>query len=133
MDKAQKSVAELAEEDPIKIHREGTALADKGEFKEATEKFLKASELYYKQPNFFDASYMMFKAGECGFRLKEYKIALERFQKSADIAFEKGYDRFGVGALEYARDCYKALKNTKEAAKLDKKIKELKAKLAEAF
>jgi tetratricopeptide (TPR) repeat protein len=123
----------MAEEDPIKLHREGTALADKGEYKEATEKFLQASELYGKLGNFFDESYMMFKAGECNFMLKEYKTALERFQKSADIAFEKGFDRFGVGALEYARDCYKALKNTKEVTKLDKKIKELKAKLAETF
>ncbi|HVP40806.1 MAG TPA: hypothetical protein VMS95_02500 [Candidatus Krumholzibacteriaceae bacterium] len=123
----------MAEEDPIKLHREGTALADKGEYKEATEKFLKASELYNKLGNFFDASYMMFKAGECNFMLKEYKPAVERFLKSADIAFEKGFDRFGVGALEYARDGYKALKNKKEEAKLDKKIKELKAKLAEAF
>ena len=123
----------MAEEDPLKLHKEGTTLADKGEFKEATEKFLKASELYSKLGNFFDASYMIFKAGECNFMLKEYKLAAERFLKSADIAFEKGFDRFGVGALEYARDCYKALKNKREEAKLDKKVKELKAKLAEVF
>ena len=123
----------MTEEDPIKLHRDGTALADKGMYKEAAEKFIKASELYYKLGNFFDASYMMFKAGECNFMLKEYKPAVERFLKSADMAFEKGFDRFGVGALEYARDGYKALRNTKEVTKLDKKIKELKAKLAEAF
>lgn len=120
-------------EDPIKIHREGTALADRGQYKEAAEKFIEASELYLKLGNFFDASYMMFKAGECNFMLKEYETAVERFLKSADIAFEKGFDRFGVGALEYARDCYKALKKKKEETKLDKKIKEVKAKLAEAF
>ncbi|HML01796.1 MAG TPA: hypothetical protein VK487_00315 [Candidatus Bathyarchaeia archaeon] len=119
-------------EDPVKIHREGTALADKGEQKEAAEKFMQASELYNKLGNFFDASYMLYKAAECNFTLKEYETALERFQKSADIAFEKGFDRFGVSALEYARDCYKALKKKKEETKLDKKIKELKAKLAES-
>ena len=120
-------------EDPVKIHKEGTTLADKGQFKEAAEKFMQASELYQKLGNFFDASYMMFKAGECNFMLKQYETAVERFLKSADIAFEKGFDRFGVGALEYARDCYKALKKKKEETKLDKKIKEVKAKLAEAF
>jgi len=119
-------------EDPVKIHREGTALADKGEQKEAAEKFMQASELYNKLGNFFDASYMLYKAAECNFTLKEYETALERFQKSGDIAFEKGFDRFGVSALEYARDCYKALKKKKEETKLDKKIKELKAKLAES-
>lgn len=120
-------------EDPVKLHREGTAFGDKGQYKEAMEKFLQASEFYYKLGNFFDASYMMFKAGECNFMLKEYETAVERFLKSADIAFEKGFDRFGVGALEYARDCYRALKKKKEETKLDKKIKEVKAKLAEAF
>ena len=119
-------------EDPVRIHREGTALADKGEYKGATEKFMQASELYNKLGNFFDASYMLYKAAECNFTLKEYEIAVERFQKSADIAFEKGFDRFGVSALEYERDCYKALNKKKEEAKLDKKIKELKAKLAES-
>ena len=119
-------------EDPVKIHKEGTTLADKGEYKEAAEKFMHASELYHKLGNFFDASYMMFKAAECNFMLKEYETAVERFLKSADMAFEKGFDRFGVSALEYARDCYRALKKKKEEAKLDKKIKKLKAKLAEA-
>lgn len=119
-------------EDPVTIHKEGTTLSDKGQYKEAMEKFMQASDLYYKVGNFFDASYMLFKAGECNFMLKEYKTAVERFQKSAGIAFEKGFDRFGVGALEYARDCYRALKNKKEETKLDKKIKELKAKLAES-
>ena len=123
----------MTEEDPIKLHKEGTSLADKGEYKEAAEKFLKASELYTKLGDFFDASQMMFKAAECNFMLKEYKPAVERFLKSADIAFEKGFDRFGVGALEDARDGYKMLKNREEELKLDKKIKELKAKLAETF
>jgi len=119
-------------EDPVKIHREGTALADKGQYKEAAEKFMLASELYDKLGNFFDASYMLYKAAECNFVLKEYRTAVERFQKSADVAFEKGFDRFGVSALEYVRDGYKALRKKKEETKLDKKIKELKAKLAES-
>jgi tetratricopeptide (TPR) repeat protein len=119
-------------EDPVTIHKEGTVLADKGEYKGAAEKFMHASELYNKLGNSFDASYMLFKAAECNFMLKEYETAVERFLKSAKIALEKGFDRFGVGALEYARDGYKALKNRKEATKLDKTIKELKAKLAES-
>ena len=120
-------------EDPVKLHKEGTTLSDQGQYKEAAEKFLQASELYLKLGNFFDASYALFKAAECDFMLKDYKTAVERFLKSADIALEKGFDRFGVGALEYARDCYRMLKKKKEESKLDKKIKELKAKLAEAF
>jgi len=120
-------------EDPVKVHKEGVSLADKGEHKEAAEKFFQASELYLKVGNFFDASYALFKAAECNFMRKEYKTAVEGFLKSADIAFEKGFDRFGVGALEYARDCYKALKKKKQEAELDKKIKDLKAKLAETF
>jgi tetratricopeptide (TPR) repeat protein len=120
-------------EDPVKLHKEGTTLSDQGQYKEAAEKFLQASELYMKLGNFFDASYTLFKAAECNFMLKEYKTAVERFLKSADIAIEKGFDRFGVGALEYARDGYRMLKKKKEESKLDKKIKELKAKLAEAF
>lgn len=119
--------------DAVTIHKEGTVFADKGQFKEASEKFFEASELYIKANNFFDASYAMFKAAECDFMMKDYKTAVERFLKSADIALGKGFDRFAVGALEYARDCYKALKKTKEEAELEKKIKELKAKLAEAF
>jgi tetratricopeptide (TPR) repeat protein len=119
--------------DAVTVHKEGTSFADKGQFKEAEEKFVEASELYAKVNNFFDASYTMFKAAECDFMMKDYKTAVERFLKSADIALGKGFDRFAVGALEYARDCYKALKNKKEEAKLDKKIKELKQKLAESF
>lgn len=36
-------MSESAKEDPIKTHREGTALYDEGKYKEANEKFLKAS------------------------------------------------------------------------------------------
>jgi hypothetical protein len=53
--------------------------------------------------------------------------------KSAELSFEKGFDRFGVSALEYARDCQKALGNSQQVEELEKKIKETKAKLESAF
>jgi len=123
-------------EDPLKIHREGTALYDSGKYKEAIEKFLQASQLYEKLGNFFDSSYMLFKAAECSFLLKDYETAVERFLKAADISLGKGFDRFGLGGLEYARDCYKAMAKEKseEFARLQKRIDEVKKKLeAQAF
>ena len=121
-------------EDPLKIHREGTGLYDAGKYKEAIEKFLQAAELYEKLGNFFDTSYMLFKAAECSFFLKDYDTATERFLKAADIALKNGYDRFGLGALEYVRDCYKAMgkEDSKEATELKEKIKKLKEKLEAA-
>jgi tetratricopeptide (TPR) repeat protein len=118
--------------DPLKIHREGTALSDSGKYEEALDKFLEASKLYMEVGNIFDTSYMLFKAAECSFLLKDYEVAIERFLKAADLSFEKGYDRFGLGALEYARDCYKAAgkKGDKKVAELQKKIEELKEKLS---
>lgn len=121
---------ETAEEDPIKLHREGTALCDDGKYKEAIEKFYRAYEVYEETRNLFDASYTLFKAAECSYFLKDYKTAVERFLKSADIAFKIGYDRFAVSALEYARDCYKALKKKEKVAEIEKKIKEVKEKLS---
>ena len=115
-------------EDPIKIHREGTALSDLGKHEEALEKFLKASELYEKEGNYFDASYALFKAAECNFLLKEYDTAAEQFLKSADLALKKAFDRFAISALEYALDSYKAQGKEKEQTKLTKRIKELKEK-----
>lgn len=56
--------------------------------------------------------------------------------KAADIALENGYDRFGLGALEYARDCYKASGREKDtkAVELKNKITEVKKKIeASAF
>ena len=117
-------------EDPIKLHREGTALSDVGKHEEAIKKFLRASELYEKAKNSFDASYALFKAAECNYILKNYKTASERFLKAADLAFKVGYDRFGLGALEYALDCQKAMGEKKKAKELEKKIKELKDKLS---
>ena len=122
--------------DPVKLHKVGTSLYDSGKFEEAMDKFLEASNLYEKVKNFFDASYTLFKAGECSFLLKDYDVAIERFTKAADIALEKGYDRFGLGALEYALDCYKAMGKEKDnkAAELKKKIAEVKKKIeASAF
>jgi len=122
----------VEKEDPIKLHKQGNIFYETGKYEEATEKFLQSSELYQKKGNFFDASTMLFKAGECRFMQKDYKNALEHFNESAEIAFQKGFDRFGVSALEYIADCYKALKKekSKEAIELQKKIKEIKDKLA---
>jgi len=121
------------EEDPVKLHKDGNTLYEIGRFDEAKEKFLKASELYKRKNNFFDATYALFKAGECAFMLKDYTGAVEHFLKSAELSFEKGFDRFGVSALEYVRDCYRALGENEKASETEKKIKEVKAKLEESF
>jgi len=123
------SQSETTEGDPVKLHREGTALYDTGNYREAIDKFLEASKLYEKIQNFFDASYTLYKAAECTYLLKEYGTATERFLKAADLAFKRGFDRFGISALEYALDCYKAVGEEEKAAELKKKIKELKEKL----
>lgn len=122
----------IEKQDPIKLHKEAMTLYDIEKYEDAADKFLQSSELYEKKSNFFDASNMMYKAGECSFMLKEYETALERFEKSAEIAFAKGFDRFGVSALEYIFDSYKALgkDDSKEAVEVKKKIKEIKDKLA---
>lgn len=117
-------------EDPIKIHREGTALSDVGKHEEALKKFLRASELYEKAKNSFDASYALFKAAECNYILKNYSTATESFLKAADLAFKVGYDRFALSALEYALDCYKATGEREKAEEMKKKIKEVKEKLS---
>jgi len=129
-------MSQPTKEDPLKIHREGLALYDSAKYKEAIEKFLQASQLYEKMGNFFDSSYMLFKAAECHFLMKEHETAIEIFTKSADIALSKGYDRFALGALEYARDCYKAMgkEKSKEFTELKKRIDEVKKKLeAQSF
>lgn len=120
-------------EDRVKLHKDGNMLYELGKYEEAKENFLRASELYLKKNNFFDASSMLYKAGECVYMLKDHETALEYFLKSADLSFDKGFDRFGVSALEYVRDCYKALENKEKAKETEKKIKEVKAKLAESF
>jgi len=119
--------------DPVKLHKDGNTLYELGKYEEAEEKFLQASELYKKANDFFDATYGLFKAGECAFMLKDYVKATEYFLKSADLSFEKGYERFGVSALEYARDCYRALGEKEKVDETDKKINEIKKRLEEAF
>jgi tetratricopeptide (TPR) repeat protein len=126
-------MSEKVREDPVKMHKDANTLMEAGKYQEARELFLRTAELYRKVQNFFDATTMCYKAGECGYALKEYEKAVEHFMKSAELSFEKGFDRFGVSALEYARDCQKALGNKKQVKELEKKIKEVKAKLESTF
>ena len=126
-------MSEKVREDPVKMHKDANNIMDTGKYAEARELFLRTAELYRKAQNYFDATTMYYKAGECGFALKEYEKALEHFMKSADLSFEKGFDRFGVSALDYAKDCQNALGNKKKVTELEKKIKEVKAKLESAF
>ena len=120
-------------EDPIKMHKDANNIMESGKYEEARELFLRTAELYRKKQNYFDATTMLYKAGECSFALKEYEKGVEYFMQSAELSFDKGYDRFGVSALDYARDCQKALGNTKEVEELTAKIKEAKEKLESAF
>jgi tetratricopeptide (TPR) repeat protein len=120
-------------EDPVRLHKEAGSLYDAGKYKEAEEIFLHTAELYHKGQNYFDSTSMLYKAGECAYALKNYEGAVEHFLKSADLSFQKGFDRFGVSALEYARDCYKAMKKKAKIAETEKKIKEVKAKLEAQF
>lgn len=126
-------MSEKVKEDPVKLHKDANTLYETGKYEEALEKFLQASELYRKANNFFDATSMLYKAGESSYMLKDYETALEHFLKSAELSFKKGFDRFGVSALEYARDCYKALENEEKVQELEKKIKEVKKKLEASF
>ncbi len=116
-------------EDPIKLHKDANSLMENGKYNEAREIFVKTAELYYKGQNYFGAAEMYYKAGECSFALKENEKGAELFLKSADISFNKGFDRYGVSALDYARDCFKALGNQEKVEELTKKIKEVKEKL----
>jgi len=120
-------------EDPVKMHKEANNLMDERKYPESRDLFLKTAELYRKSQNYFDATTMYYKAGESSFALKEYVKAIEYFTKSSDLSFDKGYDRFAVSALDYAKDCYKALGNQEKVVELDKKIKETKAKLESSF
>jgi tetratricopeptide (TPR) repeat protein len=112
-------------EDPIKMHKDANTLMESGKYTEARDLFAKVAELYYKGQNYFGSAEMNYKAGECSFNLKEYQKAVEFFTKSADVSLNKGFDRYGLSALEQARDGQKALGNTKEVEELNKKIKEL--------
>jgi tetratricopeptide (TPR) repeat protein len=126
-------MAEKVREDPVKMHKDANNLMDQGKYEEARAMFLRTAELYRKAQNYFDSTTMLYKAGECSFQLKEYEKALESFKQSAELSFQKGFDRFGLSALDYERDCQKALGNDAEVAELEKKMKEVKAKLEGAF
>ena len=115
--------------DAIKLHKDANALMEQGKYAEARDLFAKVAELYYKNQNYFGSAEMYYKAGECSFALKDYEKGVELFTKSADISLDKKFERFGLSALDYAKDCQKALGNTKEVEELTKKIKELKEKL----
>ena len=120
-------------EDPIKLHKDANALMENGKYSEARGLFVKTAELYYKSQNYFGSAEMYYKAGESSFAMKEYDTAIEWFTKSSDISFNKGFDRYGVSALEWIRDSQKALGNEKEFEELNKKIKEVKEKLESSF
>ena len=120
-------------EDPAKMNKDANSLMDNGKHEEAKDLFLRTAELYRKAQNYFDATTLYYKAGECDFALKQYEKAAESFMKSAELSFQKGFDRFGVSALDYAKDCYNAMGNKEKVAELEKKIKEVKAKLESAF
>jgi len=116
-------------EDPIKIHKDANALMESGKPIEARDLFVKGGELYFKGQNYFGAAEMYYKAGECSVALKEYTQAIEFFNKAADIALNKGFDRYGLSALEETRNAQKAAGNTKEAEETEHKIQELNNKL----
>jgi tetratricopeptide (TPR) repeat protein len=115
-------------EDPIKLHKEANALMENGKYAEARDLFVKVADLYYKGQNYFGSAEMNYKAGECSSSLKDYAKGAELFTKSADVSFGKGFERYGLTALESARDCHKALGNTKEVEEIEKKIAEIKKK-----
>jgi tetratricopeptide (TPR) repeat protein len=114
--------------DVIKLHKDANALMENGKYTEARDLFVKVSELYYKNQNYFGSAEMSYKAGECSFRLKDYQKAVELFTKAADISFAKGYDRYGISALENSRDAHKELGNEKEVEEISKKIAEINKK-----
>ncbi len=120
-------------EGPVKMHKDANNLMENGKYEEAKDLLLRTAELYRKAQNYFDATTMYYKAGECDFALKNYEKASESFMKSAELSFQKGFDRFGVSALDYAKDCYNAMGNKEKVPERDKKIKEVKAKLESAF
>ena len=126
-------MSQAVKDDHVKMHKEANTLFESGKFKDAEELFAKTADLYYKVQNYFDSTTMRYKAGEAAFALKEYEKAVEHFEKSAELSFQKGFDRFGVSALEYERDCYKSLGKNAKVKVLDKKIQEIKKKLEEAF
>ena len=118
-------------EDPIKLHKDANNLMENGKYAEARDLFVKVAELYYKGQNFFGAAEMNYKAGEWSQALKDHPKAGELFVKSSEISFNKGFERYGISALESARESYKALGNTKEVEEITKKIDEFNKKQQE--
>ena len=120
-----------AKEDPIKLHKEAISLMENQKYEEARDLFIKVAELYYKGQNYFGSAEMYYKAGESSSALKDNEKAVELFTKSAEVSFAKGFERYGLSALENARDSQKALGHDKEVSELQKRIDEIKKKNAE--
>jgi len=118
--------------DVIKLHKDAQAFMESGKLEEAREMFLKAADLYYKGQNYFGSAEMYYKAGECSFNLKDYEKAVEFFNKSSEVSFNKGFERYGLSALENARDAYKAMGKAAEADEVSKKIAEINKKNQQA-
>lgn len=118
--------------DVIKLHKDAQALMEGGKLSEARDLFAKVADLYYKGQNYFGSAEMNYKAGECSANLKEYEKAVEFFNKSSEISFNKGFERYGVSALENVRDAYKALGKNAEADEVSKKIADLNKKNEQA-
>ena len=118
-------------EDPIKMHKDASAMMESGKYAEARDLFIKVADLYYKGQNYFGSAEMTYRAGECSFALKDYEKAAELFMKSAETSFAKGFERYGLSALEQARDSQKALGNSKEVEELAKKIADINKKQQE--
>jgi tetratricopeptide (TPR) repeat protein len=116
-------------EDTIKLHKDANALMESGKYAEARDLFVKVGELYYKGQNYFGAAEMNYKAGECSVSLKDYAKGAELFSKSADISLAKAFERYGLSALESARDCQKELGNKEKVEEINKKISEINQKL----
>jgi tetratricopeptide (TPR) repeat protein len=114
--------------DVIKLHKDAQALMESGKLAEARDLFTKVAELYYKGQNYFGSAEMNYKAGECSANLKEYEKAVEYYNKSSEISFAKGFERYGITALEGARDAQKALGNTKTVDEINAKIAEINKK-----
>ncbi len=115
-------------EDPIKLHKTAIAMMENGLDAEARDIFTKVADLYYKGQNYFGAAEMNYKAGECSLHLRDFQKAVEFFNKSAEISLAKGFDRYGISALENVRDAQKALGNIKEADEVSKKIADIQKK-----
>ena len=117
--------------DVIKLHKDANALMESRKYAEARDLFTKVSGLYIKGQNYFGAAEMSYKAGECSFQLKEYEKAVESFMKASEIALNKGFDRYGISALQQALESEKALGNKEKVEELSKKIVELNKKQEE--